>query len=92
MFTWRALKDSLPSKLNLWKRKVVQDPICEFCSAQTEDLVHALWDYPSIHSAWAKEDWLSSIREDRATEFIDLWTRVAGLSPPNMEVFHLCAG
>jgi ribonuclease HI len=87
MFTWRALKDSLPSKLNLWKRKVVQDPICEHCSAQTEDLMHALWDCPSIHSAWAKEDWLSSIREDRATDFIDLWTRVAGLSPPNMEVF-----
>jgi ribonuclease HI len=87
MFTWRALKDSLPSKLNLWKRKVVQDPICELCSAQTEDLVHAFWDCPSIHSAWAKEDWLSSICEDRATDFFDLWTRVAGLSSPNMEVF-----
>ena len=42
MFTWRALKDSLPSKLKLWKRKVVQDPICEFYAAQNEDLVHAI--------------------------------------------------
>ena len=87
MFTWRALKDSLPSKLKLWKRKVVQDPICEFCAAQIEDLVHALWDCPSIQSAWAHEEWLSPIRDHRAMEFIDLWTRVAGLSHPKMELF-----
>jgi ribonuclease HI len=87
MFAWRALKDSLPSKFKLWKRTMVQDPACEFCSAHTEDIVHALWDCPSIQPAWAKEDWLSPIRKDRVTDFPELWIQISGLSSPKLEVF-----
>lgn len=28
IFAWRAAKNLLPSAENLWKRKVVQEPIC----------------------------------------------------------------
>ena len=65
----------------------MQDPACELCSAQTEDLVHALWNCPSIKAAWDKEDWLHLIHEDRFMDFMDLWNRISSLSPPNLELF-----
>jgi hypothetical protein len=46
VFMWRSLKDSLPSKLNLKKKHVVEDPTCELCGAPTEDILHALWVCP----------------------------------------------
>jgi hypothetical protein len=80
IFAWRALKDSLASKLNLWKRKVLMDPACEHCAAQTEDIMHALWLCPCVQPAWEKEEWLISIQNSQVSDFIELWNRVSGLS------------
>jgi hypothetical protein len=42
MFTWRALKDSLPTKLNLKRRHILIDLVCEMCKSNSEDIIHAL--------------------------------------------------
>ena len=42
-FLWRASIDSLPTKVNLAKRMVVNGANCNFCNEHDEDGLHALW-------------------------------------------------
>ncbi|KAH9741755.1 putative reverse transcriptase/RNA-dependent DNA polymerase [Citrus sinensis] len=42
IFMWRAVKNLLPTAENLWKRKVVPDPICQRCKRGVETSVHAM--------------------------------------------------
>jgi hypothetical protein len=43
MFLWRACKDILPTKENLFKRKVLKDAICMFCSQEVESTMLENW-------------------------------------------------
>lgn len=42
IFMWMAAKNLLPSAENLWKRKIVQEPICQRCKRSVESICHAL--------------------------------------------------
>ena len=42
-FLWRACNDSLPTKFNPCKRKIVQDSTCSLCQREPETIFHALW-------------------------------------------------
>ncbi|KAG6687379.1 hypothetical protein I3842_11G068200 [Carya illinoinensis] len=46
-FLWRAAKESLPTNLNLLKRKVVTSPLCPICLSEEETVSHALWSCKS---------------------------------------------
>lgn len=39
---WRAIKDSIPSKVNLKRCMVISDDLCDHCKSSPEDTVHAL--------------------------------------------------
>jgi hypothetical protein len=52
-FLWRACHDSLPTKSDLYRRKVVPHPYCDNCSNQMEDELHALWSCSSVSSSLA---------------------------------------
>ena len=54
-FLWRAVKDSIPTKINLKRRKVVLEDCCEQCTAEIEDTVHALWSCPLLSSVWEQQ-------------------------------------
>lgn len=41
LFLWKAGNNLLPTKENLFKRKVVEDKSCPVCSAETETIMHA---------------------------------------------------
>ena len=82
MFMWRALKDSLPTKLNLKRRHILMDLVCELCQSTTEDILHVVWRCPQVQSAWAKEDWMGEILKTEATELLDVWSRVSELKSP----------
>lgn len=43
-FLWRAAKNLLPTVENLWKRKVVQEPVCHICMKDLKTISHALVD------------------------------------------------
>ena len=47
---WRAGSDSLPSKANLLKRKVLVDDICPGCNIESETSFHALWSCTELNS------------------------------------------
>jgi hypothetical protein len=51
-FIWRACHDILPTRENLQKRKVVNDPLCPVCGKEEETTVHILWNCPSAMDVW----------------------------------------
>uniref|UniRef100_A0A2N9HGY6 RNase H type-1 domain-containing protein n=1 Tax=Fagus sylvatica TaxID=28930 RepID=A0A2N9HGY6_FAGSY len=88
VFMWCTLKDSLPSKLNLKRRHVVEDPGCEICAAPTEDILHALWDCPQAKATWRGDTRLGEVRRSKFLNFTELWCHVRELEPPfDMEMF-----
>lgn len=51
---WRAAKNSLPSKENLVRRKIIQDAYCDLCREHKEAVKHALYSYPKLEEFWKK--------------------------------------
>ena len=51
-FIWKACSNSLPTKENLLRRKVLQDSVCHLCARESEDIFHALWGCEEIHPIW----------------------------------------
>ena len=45
---WWASNDSLPTKLNLMKRNIIANSLCDRCCCETEDTIHAIWDYTEV--------------------------------------------
>uniref|UniRef100_A0A2N9EFV9 Reverse transcriptase zinc-binding domain-containing protein n=1 Tax=Fagus sylvatica TaxID=28930 RepID=A0A2N9EFV9_FAGSY len=81
MFMWRALKDSLPTKLNLKRRHILKDPVCELCRSTTEDILHMVWRCPQVQAAWNK------FRVHKPTKKPD---RIASFARGFLEEFRTC--
>jgi hypothetical protein len=52
LFLWRACNEILPTKNNLFKRKVVTDQLCPMCGSEAESVSHALWRCGSAQAIW----------------------------------------
>nr|POE68352.1 putative ribonuclease h protein [Quercus suber] len=52
---WRAIKDSVPSKVNLRRRRILADDLCDHCKGALKDTVHALWSCPLLAPVWAHD-------------------------------------
>jgi ribonuclease HI len=44
----------LPTKENLYKRKITNDPLCLVCFLEIETAGHALWSYSGARDMWTK--------------------------------------
>lgn len=42
----------LPTKANLFSKKIVSDPLCPICRTKTETICHILWRCPSSVAVW----------------------------------------
>jgi hypothetical protein len=51
-FYWRLGNNLLPTKGNLFKRKIATDPLCSICLLELETSYHILWGYPSLVAVW----------------------------------------
>lgn len=54
-FIWKVCSNSLPTKENLMKRKILQDSMCQRCSNGSEDVVHSLWSCDGLKEVWNGE-------------------------------------
>lgn len=55
--TWRAMKDKLPTRVNLFKRKVISsvvEAICPICKEEPETIDHLLLTCKGTNSIWYK--------------------------------------
>ena len=58
-FLWRACSEALPTRSNLAKRKVLDDPTCQLYGSEHENTMHALWSCKNILTVWeANFGWL----------------------------------
>ena len=56
MFLWQACNNILPAKENLWKRKIIDDPLCSMCQSEVETVGHTLWSCTVARDIWLECD------------------------------------
>jgi hypothetical protein len=52
LFMWLACHNVLPTRSNLYRRKVVENFICPCCERFEETTLHALWACPAAQDVW----------------------------------------
>lgn len=52
MFLWQACNNILPTKENLFKRKITDDPLCPICWKKVETVGHVLWSCSNARDVW----------------------------------------
>ena len=48
MFVWRTCHNLLPTRANLFKRKVITSPLCPVCNLVKESMEHIIWFCSSV--------------------------------------------
>lgn len=52
VFLWQACSNALPTKINLQKWKVLDNPLCDQCKCRGKDVLHAIWNCDNIRKGW----------------------------------------
>ena len=47
-FVWRVRQNAIPTKSNMVRRCIINDPTCPLCSQHHEDVLHSLWSCPGL--------------------------------------------
>ena len=53
VFGWRACCNILPTRVNLLKKRIIEDNRCEGCKTEPEIEIHALWNCGVAQDIWA---------------------------------------
>ena len=55
---WRACHNSLSSKCNLFRRRIISEQCCDRCKVENEYTVHAMWSCKMLDDIWsANNSW-----------------------------------
>jgi hypothetical protein len=73
MFMWRACRDILPTKENLFKRRTLEEAMCIFCQQEVETTRHVLWDCPAAMDVWGGCVRKFQKIHVQGTDFRDVW-------------------
>ncbi|KAF5472016.1 hypothetical protein F2P56_008766 [Juglans regia] len=68
VFLWRACLKSLPTKLNLFKKNIVDSLLCPICIREEESTTHALWSCSSAMDVWSQEPIVFQKRSSRVAK------------------------
>lgn len=52
-FLWRACHEILPTRVNLHRRKIVEDALWPQWGSEAESVIHALWQCPAAVDVWS---------------------------------------
>ena len=89
-FPWRAYTNSLPTKTNLLRRKIISESLCHQCGKSDEDTKHALWDCEAIKQVWCVDfGWVNRFEAEQGN-FLDLFDRMVSKSG-KAELFAISA-
>ncbi|KAG6642613.1 uncharacterized protein LOC122276927 [Carya illinoinensis] len=74
MLIWRVCHESLATKLNLFKKRIVDSLLCPVCQQEPESVMHALWSCNSVQDVWGVS--LRKLQKGVVMEnnFKELWT------------------
>nr|POE80494.1 hypothetical protein CFP56_04851 [Quercus suber] len=82
----RASNDSLPTRVNLVCRKLLQVDTCPNCNLELETITHALWSWPKLDTMWLPQ--FAKLKEATSSlsNFIEI-VHLAQHDPSYVEVF-----
>ncbi|XP_042942755.1 uncharacterized protein LOC122276934 [Carya illinoinensis] len=75
-FLWRACLEALPTMLNLFKKKIVDSPLCPICCREEETTIHALWSCSSAMDVWGQGHVFFQKSTLREASFKELYERL----------------
>jgi hypothetical protein len=52
IFLWKACHDLLPTKENLFHKRIVEDKSCPCCTPEAESTFHAIWSCGAARDVW----------------------------------------
>lgn len=75
-FLCKACHDLLPTRLNLFKKHIIECNLCPVCVREVETTIHAVWCCPASSDVWAESD--SPVQKWAVTEmdFMELWNKL----------------
>lgn len=76
-FVWKATNNILPTRVNLWQRKIVEDPLCPICKMEEEDGMHALWNCPAAMDVWGETSSPINKWPAGGKDFVQLWLELS---------------
>lgn len=91
-FIWRASHEVLPTRCNLWIRKVVDSDRCLICNREEETIINALWECSGTADVWGGN---TSPLKRWPTHFHDfwaLWSRMSSSLQPQEHYLHSYPG
>ena len=88
IFLWRACTNSIPTMLNLCKRKIVPSSACNHCHVGEETVLHALWPCEVVCLVWCSYFLAIPSEFNRVSLFRDLLELVI-CSSQNSKVFGM---
>lgn len=71
-FAWRAHRNILPTKDNLFQCKVLTDCLCDECGEVFKSFGHLFWSCPRAQLVWSCSKLPSSLRTSQFHSFFDL--------------------
>ena len=71
-FTWRACRNILPTKANLFRWKITADNIYEVCGNFEETTAYVLWNCHRAKEVWKDISLDTDKVMNRCSEFLDL--------------------
>ena len=73
-FAWRACRDILVTKENLWKRHITKDNLCKACGKGPESACHIFWLYDNAEEVWSSSKLILPFEINPSWKFIDaMW-------------------
>ncbi|XP_062157888.1 uncharacterized protein LOC133865460 [Alnus glutinosa] len=88
IFIWRACNDILPTKINLYRRKIVIDQLCPMCNSEAESNGHVLWRCDSAKAVWGSCRGPIQKTSVEAEEFFDIFAFLCDrLEDKDLELF-----
>ncbi|GLU14963.1 hypothetical protein SLE2022_314970 [Rubroshorea leprosula] len=73
LFIWRTCHNALSSQVNLYRRGVVESPLCSSCQAKDENIPHLLFSCPHAKASWFISNLGFIPDESSLSDFGDWW-------------------
>ena len=90
-FLWRASHESLPTRQNLHRRHVIDDPVCISGNSKPKTTFHILWLCSTSQNVWQSVLWSHKLIRDTYSDFQELLLNcVQNLTLPELQLFAMC--
>ncbi|KAF5472199.1 hypothetical protein F2P56_008936 [Juglans regia] len=77
-FMWKAGNNLLATRVNLFSKKVIENPICPICLKGEETIMHVLWHCPAAGDMWAESHRAIQKWGPLETDLLKLWKDLEG--------------